>query len=256
MLELNATVIDIIECTPEIRIFRVKPDFAMPNYLSGQFAVLGLPDSDNEGKFINRAYSISSKPNPDYIEFYITLIPTGRFTPKLWKLKKGSRIYMAPRCSGDFTLERIEKNSNIILIGTGTGIAPFVSMVRSSFSCSPIYKFAVIHGVRHSHDLGFKAELEEHASNCKNFHYFPIISRPKDEKSPWEGLCGYVQDVVEKGSLEEAFGEKINPDNTHVFMCGSPNMIEYNVEMFKKLGFTEWSKNNLDGNLHFEKFWV
>lgn len=253
MLELNATISEIISCTDHIRIFRIKPNFPMPKYVSGQFAVIGLPGPS--GKWINRAYSIASSPDQEYLELYITLIDDGNLTPLLFKLKAGDKIYLGPRFSGDFTLDRIEEDSNIILIGTGTGIAPFISMVRSSFSCSLIYKFAVIHGVRHSPDLGYREEFIHHEKECPNFHYFPIISRPGDESTSWDGLSGYVQDVIEKGLLEEAFGNKINPENTHVFMCGAPAMIEHNVALFKKLGFTEWAKNNLSGNIHFEKFW-
>ena len=270
-LELNAIVTARIEVAAGLIILRVAPDgWELPEWRSGQFAVLGLPntaprtrlsDPDPEGydlskpKMIRRAYSISSASQErNYLEFYITLVRSGELTPRLFDLMPGDPIFLGKKISGMFTLESVPPGSDLVLIGTGTGLAPYMSMLRSEIDGSTEARLAVLLGARHSWDLGYRGELISLQRYCKTFHYFPIISRPDEELVPWTGKTGYVQDLWTGGVIGEAWGQVPGPDTTHVLLCGNPGMIEGMLKVLAEEGFTEHSKDQ-PGNIHVEKYW-
>ncbi|MEZ5976469.1 MAG: ferredoxin--NADP reductase [Planctomycetota bacterium] len=267
--DLNAVVVQRIQLNPGLALFRVAPeDWQIPQFEPGQFAVLGLPASaprctscppDREpveaGSFIRRAYSIGSS-NRDlaFLEFYISLVPDGGLTPRLWMLQPGDRLHMAPKIAGNFTLEGVPKEHDLLLISTGTGITPYISMLRSGHLMSGGRRVAVVHGVRHSGDLGYRAELEALDWTLDHFDYFPLISRPKDEIVAWNGLVGYAQDVWTKGLLEQHWKRMPTQDDCHIFLCGNPSMIEQARGVLEKDGFTEHTKRS-PGSLHIERYW-
>lgn len=270
-LELNAHVAQKIEVTPGLIILRIVPDgWELPDFAPGQFAVIGLPgsaprytysDPDPEetpqdpGKMIRRAYSIaSSSVNKEYIEFYITLVTSGALTPRIFYLSPGDPIYLSPKFTGMFTLDKTPPDKHIVMISTGTGLAPYMSMLRTALPCGTDRQFAVIHGARHSWDLGYRSELITIERICSNFTYFNIISRPELEKVKWGGLTGYVQDVWSHGHLADAWGFQPTPDNTHVFLCGNPKMIDDVNEKLGKEGFKEHTRKE-PGEIHYERYW-
>lgn len=253
-LEFNAKILSISNVDGNLKIFRVAPQQGnIVEFRPGQFAVLALPNQN--GEWIKRAYSIasSSKQN-EYLEFYVALVSKGGFTPLLFALNENSPIYLAPKISGLFTLNDVPPDQHIVLISTGTGLAPYMSMLRSTFVCNSRQRIAIIHGARQSTELGYKNELESFAQLCKNFAYIPIISRPQNEVTPWNGHTGHVQDIWKNGILEKTWGFKLTPNNCHFFLCGNPAMIEANKEMLLKEGYLNHSKHS-PGNIHIESFW-
>ncbi len=267
--ELNAIVSEPLFITSETMILRVRPDgWALPAFIPGQFAVLGLPGkaprtsiSDLESeppprdKIIRRAYSItSSSRQNEYLEFYISLVRSGALTPRLFALAAEDRVLLGPNIRGLFTLDKIPDESNLILIGTGTGVAPYISMIRTSLAANRKRKFTVIQGARHSWDLGFRSELSTLARLSRNFHYLPTISRPSEETIRWGGEVGYVQDVWRRGLVADEWGFEPTPENTHIFLCGHPNMISSMLELVQQSGFVEDSRKQ-QGTVHLERYW-
>ena len=139
-------------------------------------------------------------------------------------------------------------------MATGSGLAPFISMLSTYLSSQPKRKVAIIHGARHSWDLGYRSILMTMQHLRPNVTYIPVISRPDEEPVPWKGAIGHVQDVWESGAIEKTWGVRPNPDNTHIFMCGSPQMSESMIEILEKAGFKE-DKKNESGQIHVEKYW-
>jgi ferredoxin--NADP+ reductase len=267
--ELNATVTSFNELAPGLAIIRIKPDgWPLPEFQAGQYTSIGLPGksertklSDPEEtppdpeKIIKRAYSIcSSSKEHDYLELFITLIRSGSLTPRLFNLKMGDRIFLSDKFKGVFTLKDVPANSNIVMVATGTGLAPYMSMIRTEFEDSSTRKFAIIHGARHSWDLGYRPELETLSFYFKRFAYMPTISRPQDEKEGWTGNAGYVQDIWKKKALQTKWGLELVPDNTHFFLCGAPTMVEEMVKLLSENGFKE-NKKKEPGQVHVERFW-
>lgn len=266
---LNAVVALRTEISPWLIILRVVPDgWKLPDFIPGQFAVLGLsgaaprcalaePDEApiDPGKLIRRAYSIaSSSLTREYIEFYIALVTTGALTPRLFALNIGDRVWLSPRITGMFTLDQVPEGQNVVMIATGTGLAPYMSMLTTHLVCGSPRRFAVLHGARHSWDLGYRSELMTLQHLCRNFSYHPVISRPQGEPTPWPGAVGYVQGLWGKGAVAQAWGTKPAPEDTHIFLCGSPVMIDGAVTTLSQEGFKEHTKRE-PGQIHVERYW-
>ncbi|MCJ7641974.1 MAG: ferredoxin--NADP reductase [Desulfobacterales bacterium] len=252
-------------------ILQVAPDgWNLPDYLPGQITSLGLfgsasrcPLAEPEklpadpGKLIKRAYSIASSPvNREFLEFYVALVPGGTLTPRLFNLKIGDHIWLSQKALGKFTFDdsRVPKGTNVVLVGTSSGLAPFVSMLSTYLRFPAQRRVALIHGVRHSWDLGYRSILMAMEHLRTNLTYLPVISRPNEEPVPWKGATGHVQDVWKSGAIEKAWGSRPGPENTHVFMCGSPRMSESMIAILVQEKFKEDTKNE-PGQIHVEKYW-
>jgi ferredoxin--NADP+ reductase len=268
--ELNAIVTQRHDLGKGVWVIYVTPDgWSLPRFEAGQYATLGLPGSaprrngaepepaiKDPEKLIKRAYSIVSSPiEDDHLEFYLVLISNGTLTPRLFHLQPGDRLWLSPKIIGTFVLSRAPENVNLVFVATGTGVAPYVSMLRTILGPKTTRNIALLHGVRVSQDLGYMKELMAMQRVCPNFTYVPTISRPQNEVTPWRGRTGYVQDVWESGVLKESWGFSPAPENTHFFLCGSPGMIESMVKLLSKDGFTEHTRAHPTGNVHLERYW-
>ena len=266
---LNAIVSHKIEVAPGLIVLRVVPDgWPLPEFLPGQFAVLGLPpeaarcttsDPDEgepkPGKLIRRAYSIaSSSVSKEYFEFYINLVHSGLLTPRLFALRPGDRVWLGAKIAGLFTLERAPAGANIVLVATGTGLAPYMSMLRTNLADGGGRRFAALLGARHSWDLGYHAEMMTMERLCDDFHYIPTISRPDEEVVPWTGRVGYVQQLWQQAVVDRAWGFPPTPTNSRVFLCGNPSMIDDMVELLAEDGFREKSRTH-PGEVFVERYW-
>ena len=267
--ELNAVLTQSMEIAPGLAIMRVVADgWELPDFTPGQFAVLGLPgsaprcdqsDPDEEpvdpDALIRRAYSIaSSSLAREHLEFYITLVQSGALTPRLFGLNLGDHLWLSPKVTGRFTLDQVPDDANVVLVSTGTGIAPYISMVRTLARPGDGRHIAIVHGARHSWDLGYSAELIMLERMNPNFSYLTVISRPQEEPSPWGGHTGYVQDLWTRGTLADAMGFQPTPADTHILLCGNPGMIESMEEIIQAEGFSE-HKRRAPGNYHVERYW-
>ena len=246
---LNATVVNRLDLTKDLLFLYIKPDYIIPDFLPGQYVALGLPDVKQDGeklKLIKRAYSIGSAPSEKgFYEFYIAIVPDGMFTPLLCQIKPGDRIFVAPKVTGTFTLKNAPQNSNLILVSTGTGIAPFMSMLRTPQTWINGRRISIVHGVRYESDLAYADELISLNKADKRLSYYPIVSRAAET---WQGERGYVQRFFKEKII------KLDPSKDHVYICGNPAMIEEMQALLAEIGYTEHSKKQ-PGNLHLEKYW-
>jgi ferredoxin--NADP+ reductase len=267
-VDLNAKVLERIEISPGLLILRVTPDgWELPYFEAGQFAVLGLPGSaarcdlampesstPDPDKLIKRAYSIaSSSVTKDYVEIYVSLVVSGTLTPRLFALQPGDRVWLGKKISGLFTLDEVPREMQLILISTGTGLAPYMSMLRSHSMCGE-RRMAVLHGARHSWELGYRSELAMLAHRCPTFTYIPVISRPAEENIPWAGETGHIQDLWQQKPLAAKWGAQPTASDSHVFLCGNPHMIEEMLVILSAEGFVEQTKH-VAGQIHLERFW-
>jgi ferredoxin--NADP+ reductase len=204
-------------------------------------------------RMIRRAYSIASESKADeYLEFYLTVVMSGELTPRLFNLKIKDRVYVGPKAVGVFTLAKAP-GKHILMIGTGTGLAPYMSMLRSELECNGSRQFVIVHGARFSWDLGYRTELTGLARHCKNFHYIPVITRPKEDVT-WQGRSGYLQNLIASGAIEEETGLPLTPDNFDIYLCGNPGMIETVIWWAEARGFVK-DKGHDIGTLHTEEYW-
>ncbi len=204
-------------------------------------------------RMIRRAYSIASESRADeYLEFYLTVVMSGDLTPRLFNLKIKDRLYVGPKAVGVFTLAKAP-GKHILMIGTGTGLAPYMSMLRSELVCNGPRQFVIVHGARYSWDLGYRTELTGLARHCGNFHYVPVITRPQEDPT-WRGRSGYLQNLIASGAVEEETGLPLTPDNFDIFLCGNPGMIETVIGWAEARGFVKDRGHDV-GTLHTEEYW-
>lgn len=266
--ELNAVVTQKDELTPRLMILRVEPDgWDIPRFEAGQYVLLGLPPTaercalsvdeekpPNPEHLLRRAYSIaSSSLNGEYMDFYIRLVSTGVLTPRLFALDVRDRLWMSGNPKGVFTLADVPPDRDIVLVATGTGLAPYMSMLGTYLECGGSRRMLVLHGAAHSWDLGYRSELEALQHLCSNFTYIPTIDRPQDEPVPWHGRTGRVQQLWQSGAIDEAWGRAPDPGSTDVFLCGVPGMIDDMSAVLAAQGFIEHTRTT-PGQIHVERF--
>ncbi len=256
---LNATLLHKIDITNELAVFQVKPDSGVPDFHPGQYLALGLmgdaprfkdalpeKEAPKPDKLIKRAYSIGSAPSQkEFLEFYIAIVPDGLLTSRLAVLKEGDRLYVAPKVVGEFTLEGVPENANLVLVATGTGLAPYIAMLRSGKAWREGRRITVVHGVRFVKDLAYGDELRAMAAENSQLVYHPVVSR---ETPPEGGTRGHLQSLFSSGAIST------DPTKDHVFLCGNPAMVEDMEKYLLARAYTVHSRKS-PGALHLEKYW-
>lgn len=267
--ELNAVLTRRDEYAPGLVVLRVAPvGWPLPPFTPGQFAVVGLPASASRlpgcdpedpaldpGRFIRRAYSIaSSSKQREYLELFLSLVSSGELTPRLLALRPGERLWLGPKVTGMFTLEDVPTDKDLAMIATGTGLAPYMSMLRTELLPEQGPRIAVLLGARHSWDLGYSRELFTMQRESQRLTVLRTVSRPGEERQPWSGHVGHVQHLWTGGALEKAWGKRPTPADAHVFLCGNPAMIDDMTKLLLGEGF-RLHERRAPGQIHVERYW-
>ncbi len=236
-------------------ILRVAPTAgSLPTFQPGQAAALLIDDpEDPDGKPLQRFYSIVSAPGDEQFEFYIKLVNDGTFTGKLWQLDVGSPVGLGARAFGRFTLDPIPPGQDIVAVASGTGLAPFMSMLRANRGQQRWRRFVVVHTCRSAPELGYRKWLEQAAQDDPSIVYLPTVTRePAD--SNWQGLRGRPQLLLQPEAFEQHAGTPLDPAQCHVMLCGNPSMVDDIEQHLQPLGFRHHTQEQ-PGNLHFERYW-
>ncbi len=259
---LNAVLVHRQDITESLSVVSVRHESGtVPAFQPGQFVRLGLPKpqpppTGNPGRvrLTRRAYSIASAADaPDALEFFVVRVEQGQLTPKLWDLEPGARLWMDVEAKGEFTLDLAPPGVDLVMVATGTGVAPFVSMLRTRGASPRWRRFVLIQGARYARDLGYDTELAALAQQDSTVVYVPLATRePAD--GAWSGLRGRVQTALEPGTYRRLVGVDLDPRECHVFLCGNPDMIDETERLLAGRGFKADS-NQGRGNLHFERYW-
>jgi CDP-4-dehydro-6-deoxyglucose reductase len=217
---LQARLIESREIAPEIRHFVFDvPEVEQLPYLPGQFVSFSGVFKD---KKITRAYSTASAPKGNQFELCLNRVQDGHFSPYLFDLAPGATIDMKGPL-GHFVLKTPPSDS--IFVATGTGIAPFRSILHAHLETNPDRQFTLVFGVRFEGSLLYRAEFEEMARTYPNFRFLPTLSRPDES---WKGLTGHVQQHV-----FETLGDRRDMD---IYICGLKAMVDDVRTKLKELG--------------------
>jgi len=196
------------------------------SFAAGQYARLGLRDANG---MIWRAYSMTSPPSSDTLEFYGVLVPGGLFTTQLKEIRAGSRIYLERQVYGFMTPDRFTDGRDLWMIGTGTGIGPFLSMLRDPYVWTHFENLVLVHGARRASELSYADELATLATQppvATSARLQVLRTVTRDPVAPPSLLRGRVTQLLEDGTLEKAAGLPLAPEHARVMMCGNPEMIE------------------------------
>ena len=261
----NATVVGKILLTPDIMTLRVDTDEPRKEFSAGQYTVVGLYGSEERSpnsapevdpvepeKLLQRPYSIASATTQlQQFEFYISQVKSGQLTPRLFNLNPGDRLFVSERIVGVFKLAETPANQDIVMIATGTGMAPYISFIRSYLTSRPESRMAVIQGAAKQWDLGYFSELSFLEDSFENFTYIPTLTEADDT---WNGYELWIEELLEKEILKEEGGIEINPDKTHFFLCGNPKMVKNVSAWLFERNYTKHTRKE-PGALHVEEFW-
>ncbi len=268
MAELNAVVTQRVDFGPDLMILRLAPiGWELPEFRPGQYCLVGLPGSaprspdavpedpvPDPDELIRRAYSVaSSSVEREFLELYVAQVRSGTLSPRLFALRVGDRVHLSSKIAGMFTLDKVPPGHHLVLVGTGTGLAPYMSMIRTYVEADLDRRVLVLHGARNSWDLGYRTELFYLQRYAANFGYVPVIDCPQDEHVPWTGQVGFAQDLWKAGLVEDTWGFAPTPENTHVFLCGNPLMIQAMTDLLGGEGFTV-HRRHTPGQIHIEEF--
>jgi ferredoxin--NADP+ reductase len=230
----NATLVRREDLTDALAVFWVRFNEDPLSFEPGQYLTIGV---ESEGKLIQRPYSVASSPldAADGYEYYVRLVEPGMFTPLLWRLQPGHPMSQKPP-KGRFMLQP-DDNRQHVFISSGTGIAPFISMMDTLRRQGMPRPAIVLHGVSHVADLGYRELLERwERSGDYPLRYVPSVSRPTaPQNAGWAGRTGRVESIVE--SVYDELG--LTPDNTIAYVCGNPDMINAVDETLLARGFPE-----------------
>jgi ferredoxin/flavodoxin---NADP+ reductase len=295
----NAAVAAIHHAHDDLMTIRVRPDFPIPAHKPGQYSTLGLgawepraegcqPETlrpGDEAKLIRRAYSIScpvlddagrllDRDAIDWLEFYIVLVRETEInppalTPRLFMLKEGDRLFLGEKIAGHFTLDPVKPTDSVVFLSTGTGEAPHDYMLWELLRRGHEGKILAACCVRYRRDLAYLALHEELMRRYPRYRYLSLTTRETGDA----GNKKYIQDLITSGQLEERLGAPLDPNRTHVYLCGNPKMIGVPVtdrttgkltypqppgvvEILSKRQFQiDQPSVKLKGTIHFEEYW-
>lgn len=220
-------------------------------FSAGQFARIGLKVGDD---WVIRAYSVVSSPFDETLEFFSIVVPEGEFTSNLQHLEVGDALYLEKIAYGFLTLARYQLPlpQDLWLLGTGTGLAPFISMLQDFETWTKYQHIHLVYSVRTASELAYVERIQDIAASFGEGHigfkFVPIITR--DSAAP---LHDRLPVLIANGELEKTVGLQFNPATTHVMLCGNPDMVEDTKEALKARGLTMNRRG--EGNIAVENYW-
>jgi ferredoxin/flavodoxin---NADP+ reductase len=244
---IPAKIADRKDLAEDLFMLKVESEQPLP-YLAGQYATLGVEIDD---KRIERPYSICSSPYESQLEFFVERVPHGELTPLLYALEKGSSLFLRRFAKGRFTLDLKSGRKNHLLFATVTGVAPYVSYIRTLYQDwkkgeGPMpgeHRLFCLQGASHSKEFGYRDELERLAAEVSWMKYIPTVSRPWIDEG-WTGEKGRVDDLIRK----VVEGWKLKPEETTAYLCGHPNMVENGRGILYRAG---WKKEAVQEEVYF-----
>lgn len=292
----NATITWIREHNADLWVMKIRPDEPVEPFKAGQYTTLALgywepradealedfdENPDQIEKMARRSYSVSSsivdeegelvEAHPDEIEFYIVQVPPDEeevpaLTPRIFTKGVGDRIFMSSKFTGRYTLDGVEPEDNVVFLSTGTGEAPQNLMTADLLRNGHQGRILQVVCVRYRRDLAYTEQQAIVEERYPNYHYVTLTTREPEN----EGKKVYVQDMLESGDVEKELGAALDPETTHVFLCGNPAMIGLPkwdddgtmhfpeprgvCEILHERGF-EIDHLRQRGNVHFEEYW-
>lgn len=234
--------------------FRIRRDPAYA-FTPGQFARIGLRKAN--GDVIWRAYSIVSAPDEAFLEFFLVVVPTGEFSSRVSQLAVGDRMLVEKQAQGFLTADRFKDGRDLWLLGTGTGLAPYISMLRDHTVWQQFANIVVVLSVRERRDLGYVEELAALAQRSvadahgrARLMFVKTLTRETAEGA----LQGRIPALIESGELEKAASLALSDAHSRFMLCGNPQMVESMRALLKARGF-RMNRKLEPGHIIVENYW-
>jgi ferredoxin/flavodoxin---NADP+ reductase len=230
------------------RLYSLSVNADIKSFEAGQFAKLALAV---EGEMVARPYSFVNAPKERPHEFYYVVLPDGPLTPRLAKLEAGDNVYLAPTASGFLVLSEVPAGEDLWLIASGTGIGPFLSILKTDAPWQRFGRIVLVHAVRRQEELTYRDCIESLSSaHTGQMRFVPFLSR--ENKPP--ALHGRVPAAIEDGRLEAAAGVALSAKSSQLMICGNPEMIADTTEALKRRGMRKHRRRE-PGQITVENYW-
>lgn len=230
------------------RLFSLTVNVDSPRFEAGQYTKLALPCGDG---MVTRPYSFVNAPIGQPCEFYYVLVPGGQLTERLAQLKGGDSVWLLQHPMGFLVLSEVPEAQNLWLLATGTGIAPFLSILRSAASWQRYQKIVLVEAVRHAEELAYRDEIASlEQAHPERFHSLVFVSR---EDAPG-AMSGRIPEAISSGRLEAAAGVVLSAQSSQVMICGNPAMVTDSVQALSHRGMTIRRRRGA-GQITVENFW-
>ncbi len=247
------TLLEVNPLTPSLFTLRTTRDRGF-RFRAGQFTKLGVTKAD--GSTVWRAYSVVSSPYDEFLEFFSIVVPGGEFTSELSRLKVGDTLMVERQAYGYLTLDRFIDGRDLWLLATGTGVAPFLSILQDFEVWEKFERIVLVYSAREARELAYQdliadlAQREYLAEHVHKLTYIPIVTR---EHVP-EALNGRITTLIESGELERAAGVELSPEHSRVMLCGNPQMIDDTRKLLKERNL-QLSLTRRPGQVAVENYW-
>jgi len=248
------TITHVRPWTDSLFSFRTTRDRGY-RFMPGQFARLGVKDEETGG-IVWRAYSIASAAHDEHLEFFSVVVPNGAFTSRLSQLKEGDPLYVERKSYGFLTTDRFEQGRDLWMLATGTGLAPFLSILHDFETWEKYDNLVLVQSVRTQAELAYEEliqgfdQSEYYAEYAHKLRYARIVTR-----EPVPGtLRERVTRLLANGVLEENIGVKLDHDRSRIMLCGNPEMVEDSRKILIDRGY-RLSRRGEPGHLAVENYW-
>ncbi|QEY61261.1 ferredoxin--NADP reductase [Metapseudomonas lalkuanensis] len=247
------TLLEVETLTPSLFTLRTTRD-AGYRFRAGQFARLGVTKAD--GSTVWRAYSMVSAPHDEYLEFFSIVVPGGEFTSELSRLAVGDTLMVDKTSFGFLTLDRFVDGRDLWLLATGTGLAPFLSILQDLEVWQRFERIILVYSVRQAAELAYQPLIDDLKNRdylegvADKLLYIPVVTR---EEVPG-ALHGRITTLIENGELERAAGLELTPEHSRVMLCGNPQMIDDTRAVLKKRDMN-LSLTRRPGQVAVENYW-
>lgn len=247
------TLLDVHSLTPSLFTLRTTRDPGF-RFRAGQFARLGVTKAD--GSTVWRAYSMVSSPHDEFLEFFSIVVPGGEFTSELSRLEVGDTLLVDRQAFGYLTLDRFVDGRDLWLLATGTGLAPFLSILQDFEVWEKFERIILVYSVREARELAYRDLIEGLVRRdylvefAHKLQFVPTVTR---ESYPG-ALNGRITTLIENGELERAAGVALTPDHSRVMLCGNPQMID-DTRKVLKLRDMNLSLSRRPGQVAVETYW-
>lgn len=228
-------------------LFSLRVQAPALSFEAGQFVRIAL---DVDGARVARAFSFVNPPHDPVLEFYGVVVPEGPLSPRLARLAPGDVLYVAPNPAGFLVLSEIRDAETLWLVSTGTGIAPFLSILQTEAPWQRFRHVVLVHAVRRAQELVYRDAIERIGQARKELKYVTFVSREAHPGS----LSGRIPDAVRDGRLQAAAGLELSAQSSQVMLCGNPQMLRDAAAALTELGLRKHRRRN-PGHISVESFW-
>lgn len=245
-------------------LFSLRIDAIIEPFEAGQYTWLAL-DSDNEqdAERSSQPYSILSGPSEQTLEFFLYTHIEGELSQYLSQLIPGDNLWVKRQPAGNLTLSQVSDARVLCLLATGTGVAPFISMLKTAEPWQRFEQVVLAYAVREVDDLRYRNLFDAlSARHGKRFRLMPFVSREETIglKLP-DAIHGRIPTSISSGEFEKTLGTELIPADTQIMLCGNPGMVKDAIEVLQQRGFrdnrrSEGNTNqDLPGQLTYEAYW-